>query len=166
MPDESAPPPEPTHEPRGPDALADALQRVAEALDFLSHLAASEFDRLKLRLRQLAVRAIVAAAGIVVLLAILVSATGLLLEGIAESIAQLCGGRIWLGALITGGGVLMLGAAALAIGLWSWQKSAFEATREKFAARKRRERARFGRSVDPASDPVHRTSSDTADEVR
>ena len=93
------------------------------------------------------------------LLAILVSATGLLLEGIAESIAQLCGGRMWLGSLITGGGVLLLGAAALAIGLWSWQKSAFEATREKYAARKRRERAKFGRSVDPASDPVHQTSS-------
>jgi Putative Actinobacterial Holin-X, holin superfamily III len=166
MPDESAPPPEPTHEPRGPDALADALHRVAEALDFLSHLAAAELDRLKLRLRRLAVWAIVAAAGIVVLLAVLVSATGLLLAGIAESVAQLCGGRMWLGALITGGGVLLLGAVALAIGLWSWQKSAFEATREKYSSRKRRERAKFGRSVDPESDPVHRTSSDTADEVR
>jgi hypothetical protein len=160
MPEDSAPPPDSPSEPRGPDALADALRRVGEAFEILSHLAAAELDRLKIRLRRLAMWAIVAAAAVVVLLAILVSATGLLLVGIAESITAVCGGRAWLGALITGGGVLLLGAAGLAIGLWSWQKSAFEAAKEKYAARKRRQRAKFGRSVDPVSDhPDHPSTS-------
>jgi hypothetical protein len=164
MPEDSAPPPDaPQPEPTGPDALADALRRLGEALEFLSHLATAEFDRLKLRFRRVAMWAIVVAAGVVVLLAILVSATGLLLVGIAQAIAELCGGKMWLGSLLTGGGVLILVAAALAIGLWSWQKSAFEATREKYAARKRRQRTQFGRSVDPLSDHPHETSSSSAD---
>ena len=144
---------EPTHaEPTGPDALADALQRVAEAREYVVHLAAVEIERLKLRFRRAAVWAIAGITALVLLLAVLVAAAGLMLEGLAELIGSLLGNRPWLGAVVVGSGVLLLAVAAVTWALWSWQASAYDAARERFAARRRRQKARFGRSVDSPDD--------------
>jgi hypothetical protein len=158
MPDDAAPPPPESKssdtppEPSGPDALAEALRRVAEAREYLVYLLAAEIDRFKLRLRRAAMWAVVGITALVILLALLVAAAGLVLVGVAQWLGELMGGRMWLGSLLTGAGVLVLGAAAVAFGLWSWQRSAYEATRERFAARRRRQRGKFGRSVNPSDE--------------
>ncbi len=136
--------------PRGPDALADAIQRLAEAREYIAHFIAAEVERLKLRLRRAAIWAIAGLTAVVLLLAILVAAAGLLLFGLAQLVGSLLGDRPWLGGMIVGGGVLVLGILILVWGLWSWQASAVNAARERFAARKRRQEARFGRSVESA----------------
>ncbi|HTQ38471.1 MAG TPA: hypothetical protein VMJ32_05560 [Pirellulales bacterium] len=141
-----------TTEPTGPDALAESLQRIAEAREYFAHLLAAEIERFKLRLRKAAMWAIVGLTALVLLLALLVAATGVLLAGLAELIGSLLGGRLWLGAVLVGGGVLLIGVLALGWGLWAWQASAFDAVRQRFAARKRRQQGRFGKSVDSADD--------------
>jgi hypothetical protein len=138
--------------PRGPDALADAVERLAEAREYIAHLIAAEFERLKLRFRRATIWAIAGLTAVVLLLAIIVAAAGLLLFGLSQLVGSLLGDRPWLGGIIVGGGVLVLGILLLAWGLWSWQASAFNAARERFAARKRRQEARFGRSVDSAEE--------------
>src|SRR5438128_1108790 len=101
--DPSAPKADPT-EPTGPDALAEALRHVAEAREYLIHLAVAEINRFKLRLRRAAIWAVAGLTALVLLLAILVASAGLLLFGIAQLIGQWLGGHLWLGLMITGGG--------------------------------------------------------------
>ncbi len=119
---------------------------------YIAHLIAVEFERLKLRFRRATIWAIAGLTAVVVLLAIIVAAAGLLLFGLSQLVGSLLGDRPWLGGVLVGGGVLVLGILLLAWGLWSWQASAFNAARERFAARKRRQEARFGRSVDSAEE--------------
>src|SRR5437868_3963615 len=83
-PPHSEPHPEGTAKPTGPDALADALERVAEAREYFAHLLAVEIERIKLRFRRAATWAVVGITALVLLLAILIAAAGLLLEGLAE----------------------------------------------------------------------------------
>jgi len=139
-------------EPTGPAALDEALRHAAEAREYLVHWLAAEADRVKLRLRRWAIWAIVGLAGLAILLAVIMTAAGLLLVGVAELIGSLLGGRLWLGAIITGAGLLLIAALAVGIGLWSWNASAFEAVRHRFAARRRLQRAKFGRSIEPTED--------------
>ena len=137
-------------QPSGPDALNEALRHAAEAREYFVHWLAAEADRLKLRLRHAAIWAIVGLAALAILLAIVMTAAGLLVVGIAELVGTLVGGRPWLGAVIIGGGILLIAAIAVAIGLWSWNSAAFEAVRRRFAARQRMQQAKFGRSVEPS----------------
>jgi hypothetical protein len=141
-----------SHPPTGPDALAEALRRLAEAREFFVHLLVAEIGKFKLRLRQGAMWAIAGLTAVVLLLAILVSAAGLLLFGLAGWVGVLLGNRAWLGEIIVGGGILLLVILGLAWGLWAWQASASDAVRESFAARKARQKNRFGRSVEFAED--------------
>jgi hypothetical protein len=150
----SQPEPDETHrtEPTGPDALADAVERLGEAREYFAHLLAVEIERFKLRLRRAAIWAVVGLTALVLLLAVLVAAAGLLLTGLAQLIGSLLGGHPWLGAVIVGGGILLIGILMVAWGLWAWQASAFDAARERFAARRRRQKGRFGRSVEPTDE--------------
>src|SRR5262245_54912606 len=68
----------------GPDAFNEAVRKVAEAREDFAYLLAVEFDRLKLRFRRFLIWAAVAIAALIVLLAVLVSATALLLWGLAD----------------------------------------------------------------------------------
>ncbi|HEY2762108.1 MAG TPA: hypothetical protein VGI75_15225 [Pirellulales bacterium] len=138
-------------QPTGPDALHEALHRVGEAREYLAHLVAAEIERFKLRLRTAAAWAVVAITALILLLATLVAAAGLLLLGLAELIGNLLGGHNWLGLVIVGGGILLLGAGAVAWALWAWQASAYDAAKQRFAARRRRQQAEFGHSVDDPS---------------
>jgi Putative Actinobacterial Holin-X, holin superfamily III len=135
----------------GPDALKEALGHVAQAKEYVGHLASAELDRFKLKIR----RALMwAAAGVVALmlgLSVLVPAAFLLLAGISTAIGNLLG-HAWIGDVIVGGGILALTALGVWLGLRIWQKSAFKALKARYEARKRRQRVEFGRSVDPQSD--------------
>ncbi|HZZ27372.1 MAG TPA: hypothetical protein VFE46_05130 [Pirellulales bacterium] len=141
-------------EPTGPDALAQAFEHVAEAREYFTHFLAAEIERFKLRVRRVVIWAIAGLMGLVLLLALLVAAAGLLLRGLADFVGSLLGGHSWLGAVVVGGGLLLVGALAVAWGLWAWQASAFDAVRQRFAARKRRQQGRFGKSIDSAGDSL------------
>lgn len=142
----------PSQDATGPDALQEALERVAEARENLVYLAAVELDRVKLKFRRLIIWAVVAVAALIVLLAILVSATALLLFGLADLIGAACGGRTWLGALIVGGGILLLVAGGVYGGAAGWNRSAFNAAKRRYQERKRRQREQFSPRLDPNDD--------------
>src|SRR5262249_55899137 len=136
-------------QPTGPDALDEALRHAAEARDYFAYWLAAQADRVKLRLRRAAMWAIVGLAALAILLAIVMTAAALLLVGVADLISKLIGGQSWLGEVVPGVGLLLIVALAVALGLWSWKKSSFEAVRHRFAARRRRQRAKFGHSIEP-----------------
>jgi len=140
--------------PTGPDALNEALRHAAETREYFIHWLAAEADRLKLRVRRAAMWMILGVAALAIVVAIVMTAAGLLLVGLAELIANLLGQRAWLGAVITGGGILLLAAAGIAIGMWSWQKSAFEKVRQRYAVRLRSQEAKVGRSLEAADGDV------------
>src|SRR3954453_9939610 len=106
----------------GPDAFKEALGRLAEAREYVGHLAAAELDRVKLKVRRALMWAAAGVVGLVLMLAVLVSAAFLLLAGIAEAIGNLFG-HLWIGNVIVGGGILLLTAAAVWLGLNRWQAS-------------------------------------------
>jgi hypothetical protein len=139
----------------GPDAFAEAMQRLGEVREYASYLAAAEIDKLKLKARRIV---ILAAAGIVagiLGLAILVSAAAILLQGIAGFIGELLGGRPWAGAIITGSGILALTALGAWLGLRAWQAASFKALQKRYEYRKQKQRTQFGQSVDPLDDLSH-----------
>lgn len=138
--------------PGGPDALAEALRHLAEAREYLVYLIAVQVDRLRLQFRRAASFAILAIAGLAILVAILMTAAGLLLWGLADLISRALGQATWVGALIVGGGVLVLGIFSLAMFLWAWHLSAYNALRRRYAKRRSRQRELFGRSVDRRDD--------------
>src|SRR4051794_16556902 len=140
---ESAPEDDPA---KGPDAFAEAMQRLGEVREYASYLAVAEIDKLKLKVRRIAV---LAAAGIVagiLGLAILVSAAAILLQGIAGFIGELLGGRPWAGAIITGGGILALTALGAWLRLRAWQAATFKALQKRYEYRKQKQRGQFGHS--------------------
>jgi hypothetical protein len=139
-------------QPKGPDAFVEALRHLGEAREYAEYLAAAEIDKFKLKLRKIAV---LAAAGVVagiLGLSILISAAAILLQGIAQMIGEALGGRFWAGALITGGGILVVTALAAWLGLRFWQAAAFKSLKSRYEYRKRKQRAQFGHSVDPLDD--------------
>jgi hypothetical protein len=142
----------PANEPTGPDAFNEAVRRVAEAREDFVYLLAVEFDRIKLKFRRFVIVAAVAIAALIVLLAVLVSATALLLWGLADLIGGAFGGRTWVGALIVGGGILLLAVGGTYGGIWGWNRAAFRAAKRRYEARKQRQREKFGHSVDPRDD--------------
>lgn len=136
----------------GPDALYEAVQRVAEAREDLVYMAGVEFDRFKLKFRRVIIWIIVAVAVVFLFLAVLISATALLLWGLADLIGTAFGGRTWVGALVVGGGILVLASGSMYGGIWGWNRSAFNFVKRRYELRKQRQRRRYGHSIDPVDD--------------
>ncbi len=136
----------------GPDALAEAMRRLAEARTYAVYWGAAEFDRLKLRFRRLVMWAIVGVVAVVILCALLVAAAFMLLFGVAAMIAAIFGWPTWAGCMLIGGGMLLLGVAAMLIDFWAWNREGFRAARERYKKFRQKQRKDFGRSLDPADD--------------
>jgi hypothetical protein len=136
---------------RGPDAFAEAMQRLAEVREYASYLATAEIDKLKLKARRIAILAVAGIVAGILGLAILVSAAALLLQGVAGFIGDLVG-RPWAGAIITGGGILALVAIGSWLGLRAWQAASFKALQKRYEYRKQKQRTQFGHSIDPLDD--------------
>ncbi len=147
----SGPRPQADAEKAGPDAFKEAFGRLAEAREYVAYLATAELDRFKLKVRRALMWTAAGIVALVLLLTVLVSAAFLLLAGVAAAIGNLLG-HLWIGNVIVGGGILLLAVAGIWLGLNRWQASAFKSIKKRYEDRKRRERADFGHSVDPAND--------------
>ncbi len=132
---------------RGPEALAELLGNLAEALDYVGYLLAAKAGQLKLRARRLLILAVLGALAALVGLVVVIVSVWLALAGLAGAIGQLCGGRPWLGELIVGGTILLSGAAGIWFGLRRMRKSGLASAKQRFAARQARQAERFGRTV-------------------
>jgi hypothetical protein len=136
----------------GPEAMKRLQRRMAELYEYFSYFLSAKVDGLKASATQAVIWGAVgliglaAVAGVAVTLSVVL--TLYLFQGLAGGLAALFGGRLWLGELVLGAlFVLALGVGGF-LGFRKFQKGSREKLHEKYEARKRRQRAEFGRSVE------------------
>jgi hypothetical protein len=138
--------------PAGPDALAAVFKQLAEAVEYLAYLLATQIDRVKLKIRNLVLLVILGAIGAVAGLALVFCTVWLLLSGIAGGLGELLGDRPWLGGIIVSAVILIVGGLACWIVYRRVKSSGLKSIRRRYEERQAKQRARFGREVEQAAD--------------
>jgi hypothetical protein len=140
-----------------PDVLKLLVKQLRELGEYVLYYAAAKIDIAKLSLRNTILWISFAALGFVVVAGLIITATCLLLNGIAGGMSVLFGGRLWVGNIVTG--VLLL----VGLGLTMYCTVAIcritsrERMVRKYEQRQARQQARFGRNVlDPTADTASR----------
>jgi hypothetical protein len=140
--------PDPNYHPNPAKQAVDRLTKDFDELkEYAGYYVAAKVDGIKQTVRNVGLYAALGLVGAVVGAAILATAAGLLVVGIAHLLGVLFGGRFWLGDLVTA--VLILGAAGAGAyfmmnkltGTWRSQ------TLKKYEQRKQTQRERFSRDV-------------------
>jgi hypothetical protein len=134
-------------EPSPAEALRRLQQQVGELQAYLTHFVSAKIDGLVLSARQLALWAVVGVVGLTAAMGLVVTAVVLVLVGAADGFAQLFGGRWWLGALVVGGGILVLLALGIFIGMRTWQSRWRQQKVQQYDERQIQQHATFGHSV-------------------
>jgi len=134
-------------EPSPAEALRRLQQQVGELQAYLTHFVSAKVDGFVLSARQLALWAILGVVGLTAAVALVVTAVVLVLVGAADGFALLFGGRWWLGALVVGGGTLVLLALGIFIGMRIWQSSWRQQKVQQYDERQLQQQATFGHSV-------------------
>jgi hypothetical protein len=152
------PPPYPFNEVRGDEAeepprnpASEAFGRIKcdidELKEYASYYLAAKVDGLKRTAKTIGLYAVLGVIGLLVGGAIIATAAGLLIVGIADGLGRLFGGRYWLGDLVTG--LLVLGVIGGAV--WFMMKKLTGSWRsqtiKKYEQRKQTQRVRFGHNV-------------------
>jgi len=133
---------------RGDPELLEPLRRyLAELRDYLSYYLAARADALKLQVRTVLIYAALGVVGGLVGVAALIAAVVLALSGTANGLAELLGGRLWAGQLITGATVLLISAAAVFFAMRSVTSSSRKKTVKKYENWRGNQRAQFGHDV-------------------
>jgi hypothetical protein len=120
---------------------------IDELKEYASYYLAAKVDGIKRTVRNIGLYAALGVLGLLAGGAIVATAAGLIIVGIADGLGRLFGGRYWLGDLVTG--ILVLGAIGGAAwfmmnkltGTWRSQ------TIKKYEQRKQTQRVRFGHNV-------------------
>lgn len=136
-----------------PDALKLLVQQLRELGEDFSYYVAAKTDSVQLSLRNLPLRILFAALCFVAASGLIVVASTLLLNGIAEGLAALFGDRSWAGKLMTG----CLSFAVLGIGVYCTlakrKKTSRERTGRRYEQRRTRQQAEFGHNVSDQAAP-------------
>ena len=131
--------------------LEPLIANLVEIQEYLSLYLAARADLLKVSARRMIVAAAVAFAGGVLLLAIPIIAAVLLLNGCAEAIGTMAGGRLWVGQVVIGGGVILATCGIDAACVLLWFRSARRATKRKYEHQHQVQEAKFHRrATEPA----------------
>jgi hypothetical protein len=146
----AASPPDPTDD-DGKNPAAEAFQRIKRDVDelkaYAGHYIAAKLDGIKRTVRNIGLYAALGIVGLIAGGAIVATAAGLLIVGLAGLLGRLFGDRAWLGDIVTG--LLVLGV--IGIGAWwmmnkltnTWRTQ----TVKKYEQRKQSQRERFGHDV-------------------
>jgi hypothetical protein len=131
------------------DALRDASARIAELKEYASYYVAAKVDSVKASARTAVLYAVLGVVGGLIGIGLLITAAVFFLDGLAGAIGALFPARHgwWAGRLIVG--VLVI-AGALGGAMFLVKRvtgSSRKRTIEKYEARRREERAQFGRDV-------------------
>jgi hypothetical protein len=163
-----APPPPHSFEEDGgegderPNPASAAFHRIKCDVDELKEYAryylAAKVDGIKRTVRNVGLYAALGVLGLLVGGAIVATAAGLIIVGIADLLGRLFGDRYWLGDLVTGIIVLaVIGGAA-----WFMMKKLTGGWRsqtiKKYEQRKQTQRVRFGHNVDDRADQGRETA--------
>lgn len=134
-------------EPSPEEAFRRLLQQLEELQAYSSHFVSAKVDGLMLSARQLLLWAVLGVVGLLALAGLVVTAIVLCLGGAAGGLGSLFGGRLWLGQLVVGGGLLILLTLGILIGVRTWQRRARQQKVQQYDERQRQQRAAFGHSV-------------------
>ena len=139
--DETEPDPTPA------SAFSEVAERLGEVRDYAAYYVKARVDRIKVVARNVAVMAALGVVALVAAGALVVTAVVLLCQGIALGLANLFGGRLWLGDLVTA--ILLLGAigAGAYIGISRLTKTSKERMVRAYEQRKREQRVEHGTDV-------------------
>ena len=143
-------------EPSPAEALRRLQQQVGELQAYLTHFVSAKIDGFVLSARQLALWAVLGVVGLTAAVGLVVTAVVLVLVGAADGFAVLFGGRWWLGALVVGGGTLVLLALGIFIGMRILQSRWRQQKVQQYDERQLQQQATFGHSV------ADRATEDTA----
>jgi hypothetical protein len=140
------------------DGLKLALKQFRELGEYFSYYVTAKADIVKLSLWAIALRVVLAALAFVTGAALIISASWLVLSGVAQGLGVLFGDRLWAGNMTTG----LLVLAALALGVYcavsKIMKISRERTIQKYEERQALQRKEFGRDV---CDQAAATTSET-----
>ena len=134
-------------EPSPEEAFRRLLQQLEELRAYSTHFVSAKVDGFILSVRQLLVWMVLGIVGLIALAAVVVTAIVLCLGGAAGGLGSLLGGRLWLGQLVVGGGLLVLLTLSILIGVRTWQRRARQQKVQQYDERQRQQRAAFGHSV-------------------
>jgi hypothetical protein len=140
-----------------PDALKLLLKQFRELAAYFSYYVTAKSDSAKLSLRNIGLWIVLGTLGFAVVVGVIITASWLLLVGIAEGLGVLFGGRLWAGNITTG--FLLLAALGLVMyyAVRKRMKTSRERTVEKYEERQDRQHEEFGHDV---SDQAAATPSD------
>jgi hypothetical protein len=131
--------------------LEPLIANLAEVQEYLSLYIAAKADLLKASVRRMVVAAAVGLAGGALLLAIPIVAAVLLLNGCAEAVGVMAGGRSWVGQVVIGGGVILATCGIDAACVLLWFRSARRATQRKYEHQHQVQETKFRhRATNPA----------------
>jgi hypothetical protein len=133
--------------------LEPLLKNLAEVQEYFSHYVDARKDELKVTAQRWAVLAFAAIGAALVVFTLLVSAVVFLMNGLAAAISLAAGGRLWVGELVVGAGLIIGFGALAAIIVNRLFQSACRAMRSKYESRHRRQRAQFGVDATQRSAP-------------
>ena len=134
-------------EPSPAEALRRLQQQVRELQAYVTHFVSAKVDGMFLSARQLALWAVLGVVGLTAAVGLVVTAVVLVLVGAADGFALLFGGRWWLGALVVGGGILVLLALGIFIGMRILQSKWRQQKVQQYDERQLQQQATFGHSV-------------------
>jgi hypothetical protein len=130
-----------------PRPLDPLIANLAEVQEYFNNYVSAQKDALIAAGRRALLIAVAAVLALVLAMAAVGAATVLLLEGLAHAIADSAGGRIWIGEIAIGAGLVLVIAAALACVAVFWLRKTTKATKRQYERRHQEQRARFGYDV-------------------
>ena len=130
-----------------PEALRRLQQQIEALQAYFTHFVSAKIDGFLLSSRQIALWTALGIMGLMALIGLIVTAIVLLLSGAAAGLGLLFGGQLWLGQVVVGGGLLILLALGIFIGMRTWQHRSRQQKVQQYDERQLQQRAAFGRSV-------------------
>ncbi len=134
-------------EPSPAEALRRLLQQSEALRAYFTHFVNAKVDSFLLSARQLAIWIALGVVGLLALAGLIVTAIVLLVGGAAAGLALLFGGRLWLGQVVMGGGLLVLLPLSILIGVRIWQHRSRQQKVQQYDERQLEQHAAFGHSV-------------------
>lgn len=134
-------------EPSPEEALRRLVQQIEALRAYATHFVSAKVDGFIITARQLLVWAGLGIVGLIALAGVVITAIVLCLDGAAAGLGLLFGGRLWLGQLVVGGGLLVLLTLSILIGMRTWQHRTRQQKVQQYDERQLQQRAVFGRSV-------------------
>jgi hypothetical protein len=129
------------------EGIQNALRSLSEIREYIAYFITAKIDGLKVSLRRIGIFAALGGIGLVAGAAAIVTATVLVIVGLAQAIGLLLGGNFWAGNLIVGLLLLGLIGAGAYLAVSRLFKASRKATVKKYELRRQRQRADFGHDV-------------------